>query len=261
MPTHFCSSSVFRQSGLQHVAFNETSNCLAVTKTKGMPFRESAVGFRYARPVVRQMLCVLGWGRKSKESLFGRTGSTSGAVEQKRCRAFARHLFVLHTIKNARRGSPPPRVRLWLSAESAHQLFDLRGFALGLVPRIRVSAMDALLTKSCAAPDQVVHGALQLFHSISGVGQRTGGRWISHARKGTPSAADVLSRGLALSGSTLAVVARLLRLPSLPAVTTFVVLAATFGLAVGALRGLGARPGGLLRDPRAGIVEIVRHKT
>src|SRR5207237_4871610 len=61
-----------------------------------------------------------------------------------------------------------------------HQLLDLRRFAFGFVSGIRVPAMNALLTESGASPSQVVHGALQLLHTVGEV--RRSGRGICHGR-------------------------------------------------------------------------------
>src|SRR5687767_9719875 len=86
--------------------------------------------------------------------------------------------------KEKTRGEPEcssrVRSRGWSPTILPHQLLDFGGLALGLVPRIRVPAMNALLTESGASPDQIVHGALQLLDAVGQVARRVLG--ICHGR-------------------------------------------------------------------------------
>ena len=49
------------------------------------------------------------------------------------------------------------------------EILDLRDLALVLVPRIRVSAVQTLLTEARAAPDERIDGALELLDAILGL--------------------------------------------------------------------------------------------
>ena len=68
-----------------------------------------------------------------------------------------------------------PVARRGLSAKAgrrlAHHLLNFRGLALGLVPRIQMPAMHALLTKSGALPNQVIDRALELLYAIRELGR------------------------------------------------------------------------------------------
>lgn len=71
------------------------------------------------------------------------------------------------------------------TGDSANQFLDLCSLALRFMPGVGVPAVNALLTKPGAAPDQVVHGALEFLDAIGEVGRR--GRRISHGRKVVPA--------------------------------------------------------------------------
>ena len=62
-----------------------------------------------------------------------------------------------------------------------HELLDLRRLALRFVSRIRVAAVNALLAESCAAPNEIVDGALHLLYAIREIGHRY--RGICHGGK------------------------------------------------------------------------------
>src|SRR6185436_8569855 len=111
-----------------------------------------------------------------------------------------------------------------------------------------VAAMNALLAEPCAAPDQVVHGPLQLLDAVRDVGIR--GRGICHEGEATASR---VGRLIATLARGFVPFVRLLWLAPFPAVGAHMLL--TPGrLAVGPLGCFGAGAGRLLGDTGSLVV-------
>lgn len=68
--------------------------------------------------------------------------------------------------QNARGAWLPARIVLNPACRLSHQLFDLGRLALLFMTGIRVSAVNALLAKTGAAPDQVVDRSLNLLDAL-----------------------------------------------------------------------------------------------
>jgi hypothetical protein len=60
---------------------------------------------------------------------------------------------------------------------SAYELFDLGRFALVLVTRVGVAAVNALLTEPRALPDQIVDRPLQCGDAFAELAEVCVGRW------------------------------------------------------------------------------------
>jgi len=179
---------------------------------------------------------------------------TSGCSRPRGSRRFARALATVRSKK--RLAIIARRFRISANRGLSHELLDLGGLALRLVSGIRVATVDALLTETCAPPDEIVERALELLDAIGEVGR--GGRGICHAKKvvragdaGQNSVVRLLRRARLATVSALMFVVALGRLATGGVVECFATRAGT-GLVLG-----NSRPLVVVEWRR--IVEIVGH--